>query len=141
MKRFILWIWLVFLLVGCNKKEETEERVMMYIKVNGYVLSTTLEENSATKELVKRLPISIEMEEYGGFEKVGSLGENLPTDNSSITTNPCEFVLYDSNKLVIFYGSNTWSYTRLGKINDVTKEELKNILGEGNVTITLTLDK
>ncbi len=141
MKRFILWICLVFLLVGCNKKEETEERVMMYIKVNGYVLSTTLEENSATKELVKRLPISIEMEEYGGFEKVGSLGENLPTDNSSITTNPCEFVLYDSNKLVIFYGSNTWSYTRLGKINDVTKEELKNILGEGNVTITLTLDK
>lgn len=141
MKRFILWICLVFLLVGCNKKEETEERVMMYIKVNGYVLSTTLEENSATKELVKRLPISIEMEEYGGFEKVGSLGENLPTDNSSITTNPCEFVLYDSNKLVIFYGSNTWSYTRLGKINDVTKEELKNILGEGNATITLTLDK
>ena len=141
MKRFILWICLVFLLVGCNKKEETEERVMMYIKVNGYVLSTTLEENSATKELVKRLPISIEMEEYGGFEKVGSLGENLPTDNSSITTNPCEFVLYDSNKLVIFYGSNTWSYTRLGKINDVTKEELKDILGEGNVTITLTLDK
>ncbi len=105
-------------------------------------LSATLAENTATEELIKRLktaPLTIEMRDYGGWEKVGSLGFDLPASDEEITAQPCEFVLYQGNQLVIFYGSNSWSYTRLGKFENVTQAELKQILGSGNVTITLSL--
>ncbi len=105
-------------------------------------LTATLAENSATEELKKRLktaPVTIDMRDYGGWEKVGSLGFDLPAIDEEITAEPCEFVLYQGNQLVIFYGSNSWSYTRLGKLENVTQAELKEILGSGNVTITLSL--
>ena len=81
------------------------------------------------------------MSDYGGWEKVGSFGFSLPTSNEQITAQPCEFVLYQGNQLVIFYGSNSWSYTRLGKIDNITQSELIAILGTGNVTVTLSLEK
>ncbi len=105
-------------------------------------LTATLVDNSATKALADRLkesPVTINMSDYGGWEKVGSFGFDLPTSNEQITAQPCEFVLYQGNQLVIFYGSNSWSYTRLGKIDDVTQERLIEILGTGSVTVTLSL--
>ncbi len=107
-------------------------------------LSATLVDNAATQALAEKLKtnsVTIEMSDYGGWEKVGGLGFDLPTSNERITAQPCEFVLYQGNQLVIFYGSNSWSYTRLGKFDNITQSELKEILGSGNVTVTLTLEK
>jgi hypothetical protein len=93
----------------------------------------------ALKELLAEGNITIEMSDYGGFEKVGSLGRSLPRNDTRITSEPGDLILYQGNSFVIFYSPNTWSYTRLGKINDVSQDELRRILGSGNVTITLSL--
>lgn len=114
----------------------------VYLTIGNAILTATLVENSATAQLKEKLnaaSITIDMSDYGGWEKVGSLGFSLPTSNEQITAQPCEFVLYQGNQLVIFYGSNSWSYTRLGTIDNITQAELKEILGTGNVTITLSL--
>ena len=79
------------------------------------------------------------MSMYGGFEQVGSFGTNLPRDDKQTTTQAGDIVLYSGNQMVVFYGSNSWAYTRLGKITDKSAEELKEMLGNGNVTITLEL--
>ncbi len=118
------------------------EENIMYIKVGDIRLTATLEENAATAELKQRLktaPITIEMADFGGWEKVGGFGFSLPTSDKQTTTKPCDFVLYQGNQLVIFYGTNSWSYTRLGKITGVTQEQLISILGSGDVTVTLSL--
>ena len=75
---------------------------------------------------------------YGGFEQVGSLGAHLPANDSQIKTKAGDIVLYAGNQIVLFYGSNTWSYTRLGSIVDQTEADLTRLLGNGNVTITLS---
>lgn len=106
------------------------------------VLSASLVENAATEVLAERLetgPITIEMNDYGGWEKVGSFGFSLPASNEQMTAQPCDFVLYQGNQLVIFYGSNSWSYTPLGRIDGVESAELKQILGSGDVTVTISL--
>ncbi len=124
-----------------NIKIETEkENMQFYFMIGNTRLAATLENNAATdalKEKLKSGPITIQMSDYGGFEKVGSLGFDLPASHEQMTTQPCEFVLYQQSQLVIFYGSNHWSYTRLGKITGVTPAELKAILGSGSTTITL----
>ena len=90
------------------------------------------------KEAVKSKPLSVQMSMYGGFEQVGSLGMSLPRNDTRITTSPGDIILYSGNQMVVFYGSNTWAYTRLGHISDKTNEELTRLLSNGNVTITLT---
>jgi hypothetical protein len=115
----------------------------LYLQIGDRTLTATLVDNSATralKELLAENPLTINMSDYGGFEKVGSLGSSLPTSNQSITTEAGDLILYQGNQFVIFYAPNTWSYTRLGKINDVTQTELRNILGTGNVTVTLSVN-
>lgn len=105
-------------------------------------LSASLVENAATEVLAERLetgPITIEMNDYGGWEKIGSFGFSLPASNEQMTAQPCDFVLYQGNQLVIFYGSNSWSYTPLGRIDGVESAELKQILGSGDVTVTISL--
>ena len=127
--------------VNQNKEENMES---VYIKVNNQVLNLELEDNSATKELKERLKnedIIIEANEYGGFEKVGNLGFSLPREDKSITTSAGDLVLYQGNQISLFYNSNSWSYTKLGKVQDVSSNELKNILGSGDVTLTFTLSK
>jgi hypothetical protein len=114
----------------------------MKITIGNRELTATLARNSSTealKELLKAGPITIRMRDYGNMEKVGGLGKNLPTNDERITTEPGDLILYQGNALVIYYAPNTWNFTRLGKINDVTPEELKRALGEGDVTVTLEL--
>ena len=77
---------------------------------------------------------------YGGFEQVGSLGSSLPRNDVQTTIIAGDIVLYSGNQIVVFYGSNSWAYTRLGKITDKTAEEMSNLLGNGDVTITIALD-
>ncbi len=116
----------------------------MYLKINNNILSVDLESNSSAESLVELLKegdITYEAHDYGDFEKVGELGYALPENNKQITTEPGDIILYNGNNICIFYGSNSWSYTRLGKINDKNAEDLKSILGSGNVTITFSLNE
>jgi len=112
----------------------------MRITIGNRVLTATLVHNSSTealREWLKASPITIKMRDYGNMEKVGALGRNLPTIDERITTVPGDLILYQGNSFVIYYAPNTWSLTRLGKINNVTPGELRNILGEGDVTVIL----
>ena len=113
------------------------------LKVGGNTMTATLTDNEATRELTKLLEqadITIRMSDYGGFEKVGALPRSFSTSNTQITTVPGDIMLYQGNQMVIFYGSNSWSYTRLGKIDGATVSNLRQFLGNGDVTLTLSLD-
>lgn len=125
-------------------ENKVEDMGKIYIRVNNQILDVELEDNSATKELKEKLKngdIVIEAHEYGGFEKVGDLGFSLPREDTSITTKVGDIVLYQGNQISIFYNSNSWSYTKLGKIQNITSNELKNILGNGDIKITFTLSR
>jgi hypothetical protein len=116
----------------------------MKITIGSRELTATLVQNSSTeplKELLENGPITIQMHDYGNMEKVGGLGRSLPTNDERITTGPGDLILYQGNAFVIYYAPNTWTFTRIGKINDVTQEELKKALGEGNITVTLSLNQ
>ena len=125
-----------------DNNEETEdiEGMKINIQIDNSSFSATLEDNAATREFVgmmREAPVSIDMSDYSGFEKVGALGRSLTTDNHQITTNPGDIVLYNGNQIVIFYGSNSWSYTRIGKIDDLFGWE--DALGSGSITAVFTL--
>ena len=126
------------------KRQGKEEKIdMIKIKVNNNVLEVKLEDNESTKSLVERLKngdISVKANEYGGFEKVGDLGFSLPRNDTSITTSAGDIVLYQGNQISLFYNSNSWSYTKLGKVQNVSSRELKNILGSGDVSLVLSLE-
>ena len=131
---------------GNDNSGETDTNMPETIKitVSGKTLPVKIEDNEATKALVAVLSeasITFEAHDYGGFEKVGSMGLTLPANNSQITTQPGDVILYSGNQIVLFYGSNTWSYTRLGKIQYESLDELKSFLkaGEGNISVTLSL--
>ena len=121
--------------------EEENSEMQMNVQVGGSTFTATLEENEAVNELVKMMeqgPVTIQMSDYSGFEKVGSLGTSLPASNRQTTTRAGDIVLYQGNQIVIFYGSNSWSYTRLGHIDDLTGWE--EALGSGDVTVTFSLE-
>lgn len=127
-----------------DTKEESQMPDKIKITVDGKTLPVVLTENAATEALVAALresPISYTAGDYGGFEKVGPLGLTLPANNSQITTQPGDVILYSGNQIVLFYGSNTWSYNRLGKIQYESLDELKSFLkaGEGIISVTLSL--
>lgn len=127
-----------------NIDEKGEEKMKIYINVNGEILEATLEDNSSTRELYGRLKkedISIEMNDYANMEKVGDLGFNLPTNDENLSTKPGDLILYQGNSFVIYYGENNWELTKLGKIDNIGKEELIKILGEGKVIVNLSISK
>jgi hypothetical protein len=115
----------------------------MNIKISGgREFTATMVENSsaaALLDILKSGALTVQMRDYGNMEKVGGLGKTLPTNDERITTEPGELILYQGNALVIYYAPNTWTFTSLGKINNVTQAELKAALGEGDVTVTLSL--
>mgnify|MGYP001343565565 CR=1 FL=1 len=120
----------------------TKNSNRMNIQVGQRVLTATLAENSsadALKEALAEGPITINMRDYERMEKVGSLGMDLPRNDEPITTEAGDIILYQGSAFVIYYAPNSWNFTRLGKIDDMSAEELKEILGDGTVTITLTL--
>ena len=125
-----------------QENENLLENNQMNIQIGETRLTATLVENSSTvalKELLSNGPISINMQDYGNMEKVGPIGTNLPRNDQQITTEPGDIILYQGSALVIYYAPNSWNFTRLGKIDNLNDQELKNILGSGNVTITLSL--
>ena len=133
---------------GKDRQEQSEEEKNMpekiRITVSGKTLPVKIENNDATKALVAALresSITYEAHDYGGFEKVGALGRSLPASDSQITTHAGDVILYSGNQIVLFYGSNSWSYTRIGKMEHGSLEELKSFLkaGQGNINVTLSL--
>ncbi|MDO4189724.1 MAG: cyclophilin-like fold protein [Lachnospiraceae bacterium] len=122
-----------------NTAESNKEDEMKLV-IGDTEVSVSWEQNAAVadlKEAVNEGPIVIEMSMYGGFEQVGTIGRNLTRNDKQTTTAPGDLVLYNGNQLVVFYGSNSWSYTRLGKIQDLSETELEELLSNGDVTITI----
>lgn len=120
--------------------EEDNTEMRMKVQVEDSTFTATLENNDAVRallEMMEKEPVIIRMSDYSGFEKVGALGKNLPTNNRQTTTGAGDIVLYQGNQIVIFYGSNSWSYTRLGRIDDLTGWE--EALGKGDVTVAFSL--
>lgn len=93
----------------------------------------------ALKDLLSDAPLTLQLHDYGNFEKVGSLGHNLPRNDEPITTEAGDLILYQGNQLCVYYAENSWNFTRLGKIQNATPDELKAALGTGDVTVTLSL--
>ena len=123
--------------------EKEPEIQMITLKINDMKVSVQWENNesvAALKELLKNGPKEIQMSMYGGFEQVGSLGQSLTRNDVQTVTEAGDIVLYSGNSIVVFYGSNSWAYTRLGKITDLTKQELTDLLSNGDVTLTLSLE-
>ena len=98
------------------------------------------EGNASVNALKDLCPITIQMSRYGGFEQVGPIGQNIVREDEQTVTDSGDIVLYSGNQIVIFYGSNSWAYTRLGKITDKNAQQLKELLGNGDVTITITAE-
>ena len=114
----------------------------MNLQIGKTVLTATLADNSSVAALKQALaagPITIAMRDYASMEKVGPLGMALPRNDEQIRAEAGDLILYQGNAFVIYYAPNAWNFTRLGKVNDVTAAELKEILGAGNVTVTLSL--
>ena len=116
----------------------------MYITIGGITKTATLVDNAATRELVARLleaPVTVTLNSSGGFEIWGALVFSLPTSNEQVNAQPGDIVLYNGSNICMFYGTNSWSYTRLGKIDGLTESELKTFLkaGESNISVTLSV--
>ena len=121
--------------------EETEEKALK-MTIGSTPVSVKWEDNESVnylKELCRDQPVIISMSMYGGFEQVGSIGSDIPRNDVQTTTSSGDIVLYSGNQLVVFYGSNSWAYTRLGHITDKTSQEMTELLSGGNVTITLSI--
>ncbi len=136
MKKSVLTI--LFSILSIMASAQTK----IYLSTSGKTISATLENNDATSRLVSQLsgaPIVVEMEEYGGFEMVGALPQSLPSADSQITTVAGDIMLYLGRNIVIFFGSNTWSYTPLGKIDDATSDKVREFFGSDNAVLTISL--
>lgn len=117
------------------------ETTAITIAANGSEFVCELEDNDATRALVELLregPVTYMASDYGGFEKVGSIGSVLPASDAQMSAEPGDVMLYQGDTIVIFYGSNSWAYTRIGRIED--SANLEELMGSGDVEITLALE-
>ncbi len=115
---------------------------MIDIEINGQVMHMDCEDNSSVKaleEVLMKGPVTVQMRDYARMEKVGSLGMSLPTNDRMITTSPGDVILYEGDQLVIYYDTNTWDLTLLGRIKGLSTSELRTVLGKGAVTAVLSL--
>ena len=112
----------------------------MQMKIGDTPVNVTWESNEAVDALAALTAgdwHDYQLTMYGGFEQVGSLGNDLPANDEQTTTEAGDIVLYSGNQIVVFYGSNTWTYTRLGHITNKTQQELEDLLGNGDVIISI----
>lgn len=119
-----------------------EDSWMIYAYIGDEVLEIQPERNSSAMALIDLLgqgDLTMNLHDYGGFEKVGPLGSSLPRNDEQITTEPGDVILYQGNQITIYYDVNSWSFTRLGKVQGKTQEELKAILGSGSVSVRFSL--
>jgi len=146
----ILLMMSAILMLSCNDdgNEAVAQTTMsqkMYITIDGVSRAVTLYDNAATQALVAKLQdgnVTVTLNSSGGFEIWGALGFSLPTSNEQITARPGDVILYNGSNICLFYGSNSWSYTRLGHIDNMSENELRTFLkaGESNISVTLSLE-
>ena len=121
---------------------QPQEEPMLAITANGTTFLAAFEDNSSARALADRLqdgPLTLELHDYGDFEKVGPLGFDLPANDEQITTAPGDVILYQGNQITIYYDTNTWSFTRLAHIDGVSRDDLLDVFGGGDVTVELSL--
>lgn len=147
----IFMILAALLVMSCSRDEiqaqTTNYETMttkMYITIDGRTEAVTLTNNSATQTLVAKLQeasVTVTLNSSGGFEIWGALGFSLPTSNEQINAQPGDIVLYNGSNICMFYGTNSWNYTLLGKIDGLSESELRTFLkaGESNISVTLSL--
>ena len=130
-----------------EKDESAEDEAIgdgsMTMKIGDTKVNVDWEDNQAVerlRDMAKDGDITIQMSMYGGFEQVGSIGQSLPRDDKQTTTSSGDIVLYSGNQMVVFYGSNSWSYTRLGHISDKNEAEMADLLSQGDVKITISAE-
>ena len=122
------------------EQPQEEQNMTLQMTIGNTPVEVAWEENEAVqslKELCRNEPLTIAMSMYGGFEQVGSIGTNLPANDVQTTTSAGDIVLYSGNQMVVFYGSNTWAYTRLGHITDQSAEGMAQLLSNGDTNITI----
>jgi hypothetical protein len=115
----------------------------MTMKIGDTKVNVDWEDNQAVaalRDMAREGDVTIQMSMYGGFEQAGSIGQSLPRDDKQTTTSSGDVVLYSGNQMVVFYGSNSWSYTRLGHISDKNAEDMTDLLSNGDVTITISIE-
>ena len=133
-------------IIGSESKKQTAEEEtekMLQLKISDTIVEVAWEENESVEALRKLCgnePLTIQMSMYGGFEQVGSIGTSLPRNDVQTTTSAGDIVLYSGNQMVVFYGSNSWAYTRLGHITDQDTAGMTQLLGNGDVVITVSLE-
>jgi hypothetical protein len=120
---------------SADNKTKGEENTMRLL-IGEREVPVAWEENESVKALQDLCPLTIRMSMYGGFEQVGSIGQSIVREDVETVTDSGDIVLYSGNQIVIFYGSNSWAYTRLGHI-DLSEQEMRDLLSGGDVTITL----
>ncbi len=116
---------------------------VLVIEANDRIFYASLEDNSSAAALKEKLnsgPITVEMHDYGGFEKVGSLPWDLPRNDSQITAKPGDVILYQGDRITVYYDENSWNFTKLASVGSTTKEELLSALGEGDVSVKFSLE-
>ena len=151
MKRLVLHIYIMFMALtamACQSHEveatpSDKSANTMNITINGKTVSCQLVDNSSTRALLAQLEkgdITYEADDYGNFEKVGNIGFSLPQNNESITTTAGDVILYQGNNICLYYDTNAWTFTRLGKIEGLSKDEIKTFLNAegGSVKVTLS---
>lgn len=141
-KKMTLIIIIICLIALSAVSANDTNKNMVKIKINDDVFDVKLENNSATEELLKALTksnITVNATDYGNFEKVGDLGFTLPTKDEKINTAPGDIVLYQGKEISLFYNSHSWTYTKIGKIQNLDSNQLKEILGTGDVVLELSL--
>ncbi|MBR2742268.1 MAG: hypothetical protein IKD89_01620 [Clostridia bacterium] len=125
------------------KTEDTPVKTDLILKIDGQEVYVAWEDNesvTALREFAEEAPIAIQMSMYGGFEQVGPIGTSLPRDDVQTTTEAGDIMLYSGNQIVVFYGSNSWAYTRLGRIDGLNSSELTSLLGNGAVELIISVE-
>ena len=123
---------------GIVIETEADKDIELHLTLGDTPVEVQWEDNESVKairELTSSSGLEINMSMYGGFEQVGPIGQSIPRNDEQTTTKAGDIVLYSGNQIVVFYGSNSWSYTRLGKITDKTEQELTEMLGNGDVVL------
>lgn len=134
-------------MTGSDSGEQATEEVpekMLQLKIEDTVVDVAWEDNESVEELRKLCgeePLTIQMFMYGGFEQVGEIGTSLPRNDVQTTTSAGDIVLYSGDRIVVFYGSNSWAYTRLGHITDQDEAGMAQLLSNGDVTITISMER
>lgn len=121
------------------EKNHNEENIEMKLIIGDTEVPVTWDDNDSVRaimDMISDRPLTVQMSMYGGFEQVGELGQSIVRDDRQITTSPGDIVLYAGNSIVVFYGSNSWAYTKLGHI-DLSDDQLRDLLGNEDVKITL----